>query len=122
MSCAPGWNWGSMEEFWKRNLILQVISGSRAYGLARAGSDEDTRGVCIPPKEYLLGLQTFEQHENETQDHVVFALAKFVRLALQANPNIIETLYTHGKRLELFARRPRDGWEAWGNEATRGAA
>ena len=94
MSCAPGWNWGSMEEFWKRNLILHVISGSRACGLARAGSDEDTRGVCIPPKEFLLGLQTFEQHENETQDHVVFALAKFVRLALQANPNIIETLYT----------------------------
>jgi len=83
-----------MDEFWKRNLILHVISGSRAYGLARAGSDEDTRGVCIPPKEFLLGLQTFEQHENETQDHVVFALTKFVRLALQANPNIIETLYT----------------------------
>ena len=90
MSCAPGWNWGSMEEFWKRNLILHVVSGSRACGLARAGSDEDTRGVCIPPKEFLLGLQTFEQHENETQDHVVFALANFVRLALQANPNIIE--------------------------------
>ncbi len=104
MSCAPGWNWGSMEEFWKRNLILHVISGSRTYGLARAGSDEDTRGVCIPPKEFLLGLQTFEQHENETQDHVVFALAKFVRLALQANPNIIETLYTDPQHV-LFINR-----------------
>ena len=90
-----------MDEFWKRNLILHVISGSRAYGLARIGSDEDTRGVCIPPKECLLGLQTFEQYENETQDHVVFALAKFVRLALQANPNIIETLYTD-PQLVLF--------------------
>jgi predicted nucleotidyltransferase len=84
----------SEDKFWERNLILRVLSGSRAHGLARAGSDEDTRGVCIPPKEYLLGLRTFEQHESETHDHVVFALAKFVRLALEANPNIIETLYT----------------------------
>lgn len=83
-----------MPEFWETNLILKVISGSRAYGLDHPGSDTDTRGVCIPPIEYLLGLKTFEQHENETGDHVVFALAKFMRLALQGNPNIIEVLYT----------------------------
>jgi predicted nucleotidyltransferase len=90
-----------MDEFWECNLILRVVSGSRAYGLARAGSDEDTRGVCIPPKEYVLGLQSFEQHENDTQDHTVYALAKFIRLALQGNPNIIETLYT-GRQHILF--------------------
>ena len=80
--------------FWERNLIYRVLSGSRAYGLAQADSDEDTRGVCIPPKEYLLGLHSFEQHEDETHNHTVFGLAKLVRLALEANPNIIETLYT----------------------------
>ena len=80
--------------FWERNLIYRVLSGSRAYGLEHAGSDVDTRGVCIPPKEYLLGLDSFEQHEDETQNHTVFGLAKLVRLALDANPNIIETLYT----------------------------
>ncbi len=80
--------------FWERNLILHMLSGSRAYGLARADSDEDTRGVCIPPKEYLLGLKRFEQYENETHDHTIFALDKFIRLALAANPNIIEMLYT----------------------------
>jgi predicted nucleotidyltransferase len=83
-----------MADFWETNLILRVISGSRAYGLDHPGSDTDTRGVCIPPLEYHLGLQTFEQHESEGGDHVVFALAKFVRLALQGNPNIIEVLYT----------------------------
>lgn len=31
--------------------------------------------------------------------------------------DIIETLYPYGKRLELFARGRRDGWDAWGNEA-----
>ncbi len=80
--------------FWESGLILRVRSGSHAYGLATAASDEDSRGVCIPPKRFLLGLSTFEQHESEGGDHVVYALAKFVRLALQGNPNIIETLYT----------------------------
>lgn len=80
--------------FWETGLILRVRSGSYAYGLAVATSDEDSRGVCISPKRYLLGLQTFEQHESEGGDHVVYALAKFVRLALQGNPNIVETLFT----------------------------
>jgi N6-adenosine-specific RNA methylase IME4 len=30
---------------------------------------------------------------------------------------IIEEMYDHGPRLELFARRTRAGWDAWGNEA-----
>jgi hypothetical protein len=84
----------SDEPFWETGLILRVRSGSHAYGLAVATSDEDSRGVCIPPKRWLLGLQTFEQHESEGGDDVVYALSKFVRLALQGNPNIIETLFT----------------------------
>lgn len=84
----------SDEPFWETGLILRVRSGSHAYGLAVATSDEDSRGVCVPPKSHLLGLQSFEQHESEGGDHVVYALAKFVRLALQGNPNIVETLFT----------------------------
>ncbi|RPI71926.1 MAG: hypothetical protein EHM45_22865, partial [Desulfobacteraceae bacterium] len=53
-----GFDWSlavvNANSFWKQNLILRIISGSRAYGLARADSDEDARGVCIPPKEYLI--------------------------------------------------------------------
>ncbi len=93
-----------MPEFWETNLILKVVSGSRAYGLDHPGSDTDTHGVCIPPIEYMLGLKVFEQHENETGDHVVFALVKFVRLALQGNPNIIELLYTDPADI-LFVNR-----------------
>lgn len=84
-----------MPEFWETNLILRTLSGSRAHGLAREGSDTDTRGVCIPPARYLLGLSQFEQHESEGGDHVTYALSKFVRLALQGNPNIMESLFTH---------------------------
>lgn len=85
--------------FWEENLLLRVVCGSRAYGLATAESDTDTRGVCVPPKRVLLGLQRFEQHESERCDHVTYALAKFARLALEGNPNIIETLYTPADRI-----------------------
>ncbi|MDQ7825280.1 MAG: nucleotidyltransferase domain-containing protein [Candidatus Eremiobacteraeota bacterium] len=93
------------EEFWERNLILRVLCGSRAYGLAGDDSDEDTRGICIPPREFLLGLRTFDQHESIGHDHVVYSLAKFVRLALQGNPNIIETLFADPEHV-LFVNAP----------------
>ncbi len=86
-----------MDEFWETNLILRTLSGSRAHGLAREGSDTDTRGVCIPPARVLIGLTQFEQHESEGGDHVTYSLEKFVRLALKGNPNIMESLYCHAE-------------------------
>jgi predicted nucleotidyltransferase len=99
------------EPFWETHLIYKVIAGSQAYGLETEQSDLDVRGVCIPPRRYLLGLGVFEQWENQDPegDTVIYALTKFVRLALVCNPNIIELLYTdprhvlfvndHGRRL-----------------------
>ncbi len=96
MTTWSGLEWSlAVAEFWEETLILRTLSGSRAHGLAREGSDTDTRGVCIPPDRYLLGLSKFEQHTSEGGDHVTYALAKFVRLALQGNPNILESLFTH---------------------------
>lgn len=80
--------------FWEERLILRVLAGSRAHGVATANSDTDTRGVCIPPTQYIVGLSAFEQHSDETNDNVVYALDKFIRLALDGNPNIMEVLYT----------------------------
>ena len=84
-----------MNEHWAHQRVLfKVLSGSRAHGLDTAESDHDTRGVCIPPKRYLLGLSHFEQWQSEGGDHVLFSLQKFIKLALEGNPNIIETLFT----------------------------
>lgn len=82
-------------------LIYKVIAGSRAYGLDSPSSDLDMRGVCIPPRRYLLGLSQFEQWEQrEAQgDTVIYALVKFVRLALACNPNIIELLYVEPRHV-----------------------
>jgi len=91
------------ELFWETNLIYKVVAGSHAYGLDTPESDLDVRGVCIPPRRYLLGLSPFEQweHRDETGDVVIYALAKFVRLALACNPNIIELLYTDPRHVQF---------------------
>lgn len=82
----------------KRTIYL-ARHGSHAYGLNTPESDVDIKGICIPPKEYFLGfLRSFEQHEalvsrGHPEDKVVFSLTKFVKLAADCNPNIIEVLH-----------------------------
>lgn len=76
--------------------VLLVRHGSHAYGTNTASSDEDFKGIAIPPKEYFLGTHTFEQAELKAPDPdaVVYDIRKFFRLAADCNPNIIEVLHT----------------------------
>lgn len=79
----------------KNSTILLVRSGSHAYGTNIEGSDEDFRGVCIPPKRYYFGfVNNFEQSVCKDPDKTIFALKKFAALAADCNPNIIEMLFT----------------------------
>lgn len=85
----------TMEQFWESRLILKTYGGSLAYGTNLPSSDIDYRGVCIPPIDYLLGLQHFEQHESlQPNDVVIYSLKKFVNLAMSCNPNILDILFT----------------------------
>ena len=71
-----------------------TIAGSRMYGTNIASSDVDKRGVCVPPKIVVNGFaRNFEQQQFPNEDTTVFSLKKFMRLAADANPNIIELLY-----------------------------
>lgn len=75
--------------------IFATIHGSHAYGLNIATSDIDVKGIAIPPKEYFLGyLQRFEQAESKDPDMVIYDVRKFLQLAADCNPNIIEVLWT----------------------------
>ena len=98
-----------------RHTILLTLAGSRSYGLATPESDIDVKGVAIPPRRRLLGLEAaFEQADSESDiagflgdlttaeqaiaaakklDGSVYGLRKFMRLATQANPNILDVLY-----------------------------
>src|SRR5512139_321078 len=74
--------------------IFETLSGSHSYGLATPESDKDYRGVCVAPLSRYLGLPPgFEQHETKDPDRVIFDVRKFVRLAADANPNIVELLF-----------------------------
>jgi hypothetical protein len=77
------------------HTIFLSLHGSHAYGTSTPESDLDVRGVCIAPREYYLGFtQAFEQAEQHEPDLTIFDLRKFLRLAADANPNVIEVLFT----------------------------
>ena len=78
----------------KKLLLLDCISGSRAYGLHTAQSDTDMKGVFLLPKQVYYGLLYTEQVSNETNDEVYYELKRFVDLLTKNNPNIIELLNT----------------------------
>lgn len=82
-----------------KNTILKVYGGSVAYGLNTPESDVDIRGICIPPAEYYFGSQHFEQSEDKANDTVIYSLNKFISLAKDCNPNIIEMLFTDPKHI-----------------------
>lgn len=73
-------------------IILLTIGGSHAYGLNNKDSDLDIRGVALHSKEELLGTSNFEQFLNQETDTVIYSISKFISLASQCNPNIIEIL------------------------------
>ncbi len=76
-------------------VIYRVIVGSRAYGLDHAESDTDRRGIYLPPADLhwsMFGVP--EQLENKDTEECYWELQKFLVLALKANPNILECLYS----------------------------
>jgi predicted nucleotidyltransferase len=77
--------------------VLLVRHGSHAYGTNTASSDDDFKGILIPPKEYYLGtLHRLEQIELKAPnpDAVIYEIRKFFNLAMDCNPNLIEVLHT----------------------------
>lgn len=80
----------------EKNVIYLTKYGSHAYGTSTPESDLDIRGICIPPKHVVLGiLDTFEQAQfSDPYDLVIFDLRKFIKLALDFNPNAAEILFT----------------------------
>ncbi len=78
-----------------QHIIYRCVVGSRAYGLAQSDSDTDRRGIYLAPLDLVLSLgKPPEQLENPEADFCYWELEKFLNLALKANPNILECLYT----------------------------
>lgn len=85
----------TIEELRNRGLIiLECISGSKAYGLDTPASDTDIKGVFLLPKEEYYGLNYIPQVSDETNDIVFYEFGRFMDLLSVNNPNILELLNT----------------------------
>jgi len=74
--------------------LLEVISGSRAYGVATPDSDTDIKGVFMQPCDGFYGLIRESQINGPGNDIVFYELGRFVELLTKGNPNLLETVCT----------------------------
>ena len=89
----------------ERGCIIRSLVGSTVHGLANAGTDDrDEMGVCVEPREYVLGLREFEHYVYRTQpeghpsgpgdlDLTVYGLRKWMRLARKGSPTVMLLLF-----------------------------
>ena len=99
--------WRAMAE---RTTILRVPAGSTLHGLNLPGTDDsDEVGICIEDIDAAVGFSEFEQYIYRTAaeregkhdapsragdlDLTIFSLRKFLRLAMQGNPQILQCLF-----------------------------
>jgi predicted nucleotidyltransferase len=76
-------------------VIYRCVVGSRAYGLDVDESDVDRRGIYLPPSCLHWSLYGVpEQIEDPEAQECYWEIQKFLVLALKANPNVLECLYT----------------------------
>lgn len=92
-------------------VLLVTMAGSHAYGMATPSSDLDVRGIATPPADWLFGfLREFAQcqpqvprHDrDEMVDVEIMDLRKWVSLAADANPNVLELIWQEDDAV-LFA-------------------
>ena len=120
------------------NVQYETIMGSLAYGVSSDASDFDVYGWAIPPKDdvfpHLRGdipgfgrqhkrFEQFQEHHvrdpdamsgrGRTYDLTVFGIVKFFALAMDNNPNVIDSLFTpancvlHSTRVGTLVREHR---------------
>jgi len=76
-------------------LLCRLRSGSHAYGLAGAHSDLDERGIFIVPARHYAALDTIpKQISDAKSDNVYYSVQRVFELLAEANPGIVELLYT----------------------------
>lgn len=80
-------------------IVLEAVTGSRAYGLNHALSDTDTMGIFLAPTVEVAGLYWGAKDESwsdagpEGDDNTRHEVGKFLRLVLKSNPTMLELLF-----------------------------
>lgn len=98
-----------------KHTILLTLAGSRAYGTFGPDSDYDYRGIIIPPTVYykscMLNFEQKEGLEGFGDDSVAYDIRKFMKLAMENNPNVLETLFAPDHLLKIntkYGQKIRD--------------
>lgn len=82
----------------EKNTIFETVVGSQAYGTALPESDEDFRGILFSPKEFIYGIDSFEQSQSFGDlDKQMYELRFAFSLMAKGNPNMLDLLYVPKK-------------------------
>jgi hypothetical protein len=83
------------EQLMTDNTIVKHYSGSHAYGMALPTSDVDFRGIFVAdPVNLLTPFYKIEESVDVSEeDTKLFELSQFMKLLLNQNPNIVESLW-----------------------------
>jgi hypothetical protein len=75
-------------------VVIDTMVGSRAWGVADEGSDEDHRGVFVLPLAWTTGLvEPPLDLISLDGSHTFWEIGKAIRQALRADPNTLEMLF-----------------------------
>jgi predicted nucleotidyltransferase len=100
-------------EMAEQNCVYKIRSGSHLYGTNTEESDLDYLGIFVPTRDYVLGIYRCEQvvfseknspgtkNTKEDIDCTLFSLLKFIELARNNNPNIIELFFANHTAVTL---------------------
>lgn len=109
------------------NKILVVKTGSHMYGTNTPESDEDFVGIFMPSEEYVYGFKRVDEvdmsvkdkdengrNTKEAVDIKYYEFRKFVKLAMENNPNILEILFAPKENIifynDIGAELIRSAW------------
>lgn len=83
------------QQLMQDNMFVKHYAGSRAYGTALPTSDTDFRGVfCADPINIRTPFYPLKEVDDKSEEDTKFyELAQFMKLSLDCNPNVIETLW-----------------------------
>jgi hypothetical protein len=104
------------------NRILEIVSGSYLYGTNTSTSDMDYTGIFTPPIDYLISLHKPQSEVNidihskddngkntsSAIDYKLYELRKFLLLALDNNPNILEVLFVNKESIKTITQYGQD--------------
>jgi predicted nucleotidyltransferase len=86
----------SLDDMMNGNLLVKHYAGSHSYGMALPTSDVDFRGIFVADPLYIRTpfYTVGELSDVSEEDTKFYEMNKFMKLALDCNPNVVETLWT----------------------------